>query len=214
MRLTIIFGYFSLFSTIALFSIGIFLRNKLDGRLKLVFYLALASVLSDVSSLILMNSGFGNWPIGNGFLIVQFIMFSLILKKDNELTFFSFSFFACLIFAIINFLFLQGPKSFNSYSAYICGLMMIISALVYLYRLLNEMPVEQIQKLPLFWVAFGVLVYYGGTLFLFLFNNYLLKHLLASHQVIWVLHNVLNITKNAFLFIALWVNYKNKTSPL
>lgn len=75
------------------------------------------------------------------------------------------------------------------------------------------MPSERVYKLPLFWIAFGVLVYYGGTLFLFLFNNYLIERLPQSHQTIWILHNLLNVTKNVFLVAALWTQYTNRTSP-
>ena len=89
---------------------------------------------------------------------------------------------------------------------------MIITVLTFLYNLMQDMPVERVQTLPLFWLSFAILIYYGGTLFLFLFNNFLITHLPKSHQTIWTLHNLINITKNVFLFLTVWMNYRHKTS--
>ena len=55
-----------------------------------------------------------------------------------------------------------------------------------------------------------MLTYYAGNLLLFLTNNYLTLGLEGSHQIMWVLHNLLNISKNMLFAIALWMNYRNK----
>ena len=55
--------------------------------------------------------------------------------------------------------------------------------------------------------------FFGGTLFLFLFNNYMISYQPESHRTIWILQLVLNITKNGFLFIAIWMSYKNRAYP-
>jgi hypothetical protein len=90
---------------------------------------------------------------------------------------------------------------------------MLVLALTYLYRLFRELPVERVQDMPMLWIAFAVLIYFGGTLFLFLFNNYLIDNEPGTHRAIWVLHNMLNVSKNVFLSIALWKHYKQSTSP-
>jgi len=61
----------------------------------------------------------------------------------------------------------------------------------------------------MFWVTFAVLCYYGGTLVLFLMNNLMLGKYLASHRMLWILHNICNILKNILLAIALWQSYRN-----
>jgi hypothetical protein len=185
--------------------------KALKGTLKLIFWVAAASGLADLTSIILLSQKINSWPIINLFLIVQFALLFVLLNAEKHRTLQIF-FYVTVIFALLNYLFIQTPKTFNSYTAYAGGILMIVTSLVFLYQLLVEMPMESIQRLPLFWVSFGVLIYYGGTLFLFLFNNYLLSHSLKSHQTIWVLHNVLNVTKNVFLFVALWINYKSRRS--
>ena len=185
--------------------------KKLEGQLKLIFWIVLASALSDAISYILYLFSTANLPVINLFFIVQIILFYLILKTRRTLALQIF-FYATVAFAIVDFVFLQTPTTFNSYASYAGALLILVTALVYLYRLLEDLPDEKIQRLPLFWVAFGAMTYYGGTLFLFLFSNYVLAQSLKNHQTIWILHNVVNITKNLFLFIAIWLNHKRQTS--
>jgi hypothetical protein len=187
--------------------------NRLQGNLKLVLLVPIISGLADVTSLVLMNFSINTWPVINLFFIAQPVLFFLIINSERKSIFLNTLIFLSLILALLNYALYQSPKTFNSYTSYLWGILIIISAVNFLYQLLAKMPVEKVQMLPLFWVAFGVLIYYGGTLFLFLFNNYLIANLPEDHQLIWILHNLLNITKNGFLFIALWMNYKSKTYP-
>ncbi len=189
---------------------GLFRWKWLHGNLKLILWLEILSVVADAISLLLVNNGINTWPIINLFLIIQFTLLFLAFKFQRKAFVLRMFFLCCFIFALFNYLFLQTPKTFNTFTFYACAILMIISALSFLYRLMIEMPEEGVHRLAMFWLAFGVLVYYGGTLFLFLFNNYLAAHLPKSYSTIWILHNVLNITKNVFLFMAIWMNYKSR----
>ena len=190
---------------------SVYYWQKMDDRLRLIFWIALASAISDAISYTLFLLARPNWAVGNVFLIIQFILFYLILTVRRPIVL-RFFFYATVLFGIINFFFIQEPNTFNSYTSYVVALLMIVTALFYLYQLLENLPTEKIQHLPLFWVAFGALIYYGGTLFLFLFSNYVLAGSKENHQTIWILHNVINIIKNIFLFIAIWFSHKRQTS--
>lgn len=212
MSVLLFFRYASISSVLLPLITGVLLWRHLDGIMRVLFWLVFASMFADLSSLILAFQKVNNWPVLNIFVIVQFILFYLIIEHDKN-TFFSFVFLSCCIIpGIANYLFVQSPKTFNSYSAYSYAIVIIIVCLRFLYFLMKDMAVEKIQALPLFWLSFGALIYYAGTLFLFLFNNYLALHMPARLPNIWILHNFLNIAKNFFLFMTLWVNYKSKTS--
>ena len=202
--------YVSTFSVLAPLIMGLYTGDWTNRFSNLLITLCVVSLLSDLISLIFTHFRINNWPVGNLFLLIQFIILFIVgdNRKNNLLTA---TFFICVAFGVLDFLVLQTPIVFNSFSAYANGILMIIFSLSFLYRVMVEMPVERVQSLPLFWLSFGVLVYYGGNTFLFLFNNYLIERLPRSHRVIWMLHNVLNISKNLFLFLTLWANYKNRT---
>jgi drug/metabolite transporter (DMT)-like permease len=209
----LVFRYLSIFSVLFPLIGGLQLWKSLNWPLKLLFWLALTSGISDCISVILASNKIHTLPIANAFLIVQFVLLFVSLEANRKLNAKWFLFILCVLFGVINYFFLQTPDNFNTYSAYLFAIFMLVSVMESLTMLMKNMPVEKIQTLPIFWLSFGVLVYYAGTLFLFLFNNYLIVHLPRIHQNIWVIHNLLNISKNFFLFMALWVNYKSKTSP-
>lgn len=184
----------------------------LNRELKLIATLLMFSALSDALSYIFISYSINSWPIVNVFFLIQFVIlyfvfFSNFKKLVNIL------FYLFILFCLINYFFGQSPFKFNSISSYSGALFMLVLALSYLYRLFWQLPVERVQDLPMLWIAFAVLIYFGGTLFLFLFNNYLIDNEPGTHQAIWVLHNMLNVSKNVFLSIALWKHYKQSTSP-
>jgi len=165
-------------------------------------------LLSDGLLWYFLDKGINNWPIGNIYIILQFILlYNIFVSKDKNWII-RILLICFLSFAIINFVFLQTPTTFNSRTSYIGALFVIILALWYLYGLFREMPIANILNMPMLWVSFGVLFYFAGTLFLFLFNNYLILNQPQNHQLIWVLHNVLNIIKNLLFAVALWKYYR------
>ncbi len=212
MDILLFFRYTSLTSVLIPLLTGIVIWRHLIGRMKLLFWLAFASMFADFLALLLGFQKINNWSVINVFFIVQFALLYLIIEHEKK-SISSSAFFFCLIaFGVVNYFFFQSPIIFNSYSAYTYAIVIIIVCIRFLYVLMKDMPVERIQTLPLFWLSFGALIYYAGTLFLFLFNNYLVLHMPTRLPNIWILHNILNITKNFFLFMTLWVNYKSRTS--
>ncbi|PZR33704.1 MAG: hypothetical protein DI538_17670 [Azospira oryzae] len=168
--------------------------------------------MSDVVSLVFFQLGMNSYLIVNLFLLFQFFLcFLLLLGQPRAITtgYRAIAIGYTLLF-FINLFFVQGMWKFNSYSNSLACLILMGLALRYLYSLLRDLPELFIHQLPYFWIAAAVLTYYAGNLLLFLTNNYLTLGLEGSHQIMWVLHNLLNISKNMLFAIALWMNYRNK----
>lgn len=194
--------------------IGAIQWKNLSKKFKLVFYVLACAALSDIISLFCIRNGINNWPIVNAFFIFQFLLFYLFFLSDYPKHFFlNLLFSGFLLYSILNYLFLETPVKFNEYTSYTGALFMMVLALAVLLRLLRDLPAERVKDLPMLWIAFAVLVYFGGTLFPFLFNNYLIANLPSKHKVIWIVHNMLNVMKNVFLAIALWKHYRQSISP-
>jgi hypothetical protein len=187
--------------------------KRLTPDLKPLFWILLISLFSDALALILMQYSIHTHFIGNIYLISQFSLLVLIFRKqfhnqrvvDVILVLFVF-------FYVVNISFFQGPKVFNSVSNVVACLILIAFCLFYFYRLLNDLPIVHIQQLPMLWIAFAVLTYYGGNFFLFLVKNYLTYGEAGSHKVMWILHNLLNIIKNILFAVALWQSYRKVKS--
>jgi hypothetical protein len=94
-----------------------------------------------------------------------------------------------------------------SRSSAIDGLVLITVCIAFFYKLLNELKIANIHRLPILWIAFATLFYYSGNLFVFLASNYLETYV-DSSLLIWKLHNILNVTKNMLFAIGLLQSYR------
>jgi hypothetical protein len=186
--------------------------------LKPLCLLLIISLASDLLSftLIKYSAQVNTYLIVNIYLIAQFSLLLLVFRReltnpriaDVVLLLF-------VLFCMINISVFQGPWVFNSVSNVVACLLLIGFSLFYLYRLLNDLPIVHIQNLPMLWISFAVLTYYGGNFFLFLVNNYLTHDASGPHKLMWILHNLLNITKNILFAVALWQSYRRvKSSTL
>jgi hypothetical protein len=212
MVLSFAFGFLSLCTAFGSFLFGIRHWKTLDIKLRGMVVLFFASVVADVLSLLLIRIKVTNLPVGNLYIIIQYIIIFGILDHAKARPALRLLFACCLLFSLGNFAFIQTAFSFNSYTFYATAITLMVAAIAYLAYLLTELPSERIQSFPMFWIAFGTLAYYSGTMFLFLFNNQLVEHFPQTHQRLWVVHNTLGILKNVFFFLSLWVNYRNQAS--
>jgi hypothetical protein len=206
------FAHASSFSALLPAIFGLIFVKSLHGRLAWIPFLAFASLVSDGLSLMLLSRGHNTWPVVNLFLILQFIFLYLVLGYHLIGRWCDLLFVLCVLFSASNYLWIQTPNVLNSFATYVAAVLMIVVSGWYLIHLMTDLPVERVQDLPLFWISFAVLIYFAGTTFLFLFTNYLIDHNLQVSQSIWVLHNILNITKNVFFTIALWKQHASRTS--
>lgn len=210
MKLELLFAYFSSLSALLPLGIGLFHFKRISFRLKSIVWLAIASIVADALSLLLLSNGKGTWFIVNLFFIAQFTLLYACFRRSLSNRYLDGVFWLFIAFAILNYAFWEQPNTFNTSTAYVGGIFLILIALLYLQKLLKKNVTESVMNLPLLWISYGILTYYAGTLFLFLFNNYLVKHSPENHYYIWMLHNLLNITKNVFFSVALWKSYKAK----
>lgn len=206
-----IIAYISFGSVLIPLSIAFAKLNKVWYELKFLCFILLISFVTDLASILVIRYivGANTYLIGNIYLIVQFILLVLLFRKHLRSTQFAdivLLFF--ILFSLGNLFFFQGPWVFNSVSNVVACLVLISFCIFYFYRLLTELPTMHILRLPMLWISFAVLTYYGGNFFLFLINNYLIYGDTDSHKVMWILHNLLNIIKNILFAVALWQSYR------
>lgn len=215
MQIEILIAYVSMGSILIPFCLSIFQFHRLKGTLLYLFYLLIGSLLSDATSYLLSRSAMNtNW-ISNSYLLYQFVILAFIFFMAlNHSKLIKYTILLFLIFFVYNLLAVQGLFVFNTYSNSLAGLILVAVALYFLYHMLKDLPLEDIYRLPMFWISFAVLFYYGGTLILFLTNNFLVDRFIGSHRLVWILHNFCNIVKNLLFAIALWHNYRSLKQSL
>jgi hypothetical protein len=213
MRLEFLIAYSSFGSIFIPLAIAFFNWKKTWNELRPLCLVLILSLLSDSISFVFIQYSLNTYWIVNIYLITQFLLVAWIFKRElSKYHLIDLVIIVFIIFGLINLSLFQGPWVFNSVSNAVASLILISFCLLYFYQLLNELPIVHVQHLPMFWIAFGVLTYYSGNFFLFLVNNYLLYGEHDTHQLVWILHNLLNLTKNLLFAIALWQSYRKVKS--
>ncbi len=162
----------------------------------------------EICAVILGKLGYTNLPLLHVYVIVQFGLLSLVyyLYFDKKILkqIISILIVVFTIFSICNSLFIQNILKFNTNARALESVFLIFYVLAYFNLIMQEMKIKFIEKEPLFWVSTGILLYYAGNLFLFIFSNYILP----AEQItinMWIFHAVINLTLNSFFSIALWI---------
>jgi hypothetical protein len=122
----------------------------------------------------------GNHFIFNIYLLVQFLFYFGIFyktfqtKKLKTITLFvSISF---LIYLLISFIFLNGFHTFNSLGFTIGSVLTILFCLLYFGALFNADGFINYFKIPMFWIATGILFFFVGNFLYLSFLNYILEN--------------------------------------
>lgn len=217
MRPEFLLAYISIGSVFIPIAFALANGKKLLEELKPLRWILFISLSCDLLSLGISLTGSmrnTHW-IGNIYMILQFSLLVLTFRRQLQsnriidivhITF--------VVFYVVNISFFQGPWIFNSVTNAVACIILIVLTMYYFYRLLNDLPTDHIQSLPMLWVSFAVLVYYAGNFFLFLTANYLTYEGVGkgTHLLMWNLHNLLNIIKNILFAIALWQSYRKVRS--
>lgn len=112
------------------------------------------------------------------------------------------------VLSISNLLFLQG-FDMNSYTNSLTSVIILVYCMVYWYRLMVELPVQQLHRFPMFWFNSAFLIFSAGTLFLYLFAAYLTEVLHNDLLIYWSFHNILSIVQRIVIMIGLWQDLRN-----
>lgn len=208
MSVTILLAFISAASVLIPLSLAVIQWKKIPGDIALLRWILLCSAVSDIA-LFILALGFNtyNMFVGDIFMFVQFttLLYILILQFDRKKSH-KIAYPASVVLYAVALFFLRNQMDLTWMLHAFMGLILIIVSILFLYKLLSELRIENIHRQPIVWIAFATLFYYSGSLFVFVAFNYLVKT--DSLKYAWPLHQILNITKNIFFAVALWQSYR------
>ena len=189
------FVYSSVFSP--LIPLSALIKKKYDGAFVLIILFVIASFASDIISVFLINGT--NYTFLHGYGLVEalilFLFYYRVLKTKRWVLILAITF---VVFYILNSLYFE-VGIFNTIGRSVECLAIIFLALWLFYQFFRQEEDIFIERSPLFWINVGLLIYFSGAFFTFVFSKYIL-----TDQPLWILHNVFNVLKNVFLAIGLW----------
>ncbi|TGE16618.1 hypothetical protein [Hymenobacter elongatus] len=118
------------------------------------------------------------------------------------------------VFAFCDSLYLEGFQQVNAYTHVAQSALLIGLALLYFEQLLNELHIIRLEQDPLFLVSTAIVLYFSGTVLLYVFVNKLsatTDH--ASHQMIYTLNAMVNLIQYMLFALAFWYADQLLPSP-
>lgn len=204
--------YLSICSIVFPLSLCIYNYANLSSLQKLIGLLVLVTILGELGSNWAAEYYKNNIPVFHLFTLIQFTLFTFIMEKGLHpwppKIIFKCLRISFIIFALLDAFWWNGINNFNNYARPLSSILLICFALTFFYKTLKELQIKNLESVPLFWLSIGVLIYYSGSLLIFLFTNYV-KSSDAALYTIWGIHAIFNIILNISYFIALWVKPPN-----
>ena len=111
-----------------------------------------------------------------------------------------------LLFGAWNFFFGQ-QGDFNSNTHVVASALVILHCVVFYYYLLTVLPVQRLDRLPMFWYTAGYLVYFGGGLFIF--AAFVVDVFRDSLLLYWAIQNILRSIQLILIIVCLWLDIRN-----
>lgn len=189
--------------------------DKRQIEVKLIGLAFLLSMLGDFAVYFLPLRGKDvNIPSHISFILIFIatcVLFNISLKSKYK----TLITWICVIFslaAIGNLLFVQ-KKDINSYNQIGSAIIFLLFSILYFYRLLIDLPAQQLHRLPMFWFCTSILIFNAGTLFLSVFTTYLVEVLHNDFLLYGTFQIIMYIIQHIVVMIGLWQDLRNIKSP-
>ncbi len=159
---------FSVLSFVTFFT-GVLAYNKYKNSylkyfLFFIFYVFLTELFGYYTGFILRKSTFYIYNIYVFFSTIFYLTLFKFYIKNNKF-YINLMLIAFILFYFYNILFLQKTlQTSQTYSIILAGIFIVISIIILLIELLNSDKILKINKLLLFWISIGVLLFYSGIL--------------------------------------------------
>jgi hypothetical protein len=184
-----------------------FVFRKVQLFLIPIACLILISVSIDVTNYIRFEEGKNNLDLFHIFTIVEFtlitVYYSLFFRPYIKSLYLLIMVPVFLVVAFIDYR-INGLNAIDNFSTSVESILLSLFALSAFFIVMQKMLFESILDTTFFWVNTGILIYFSGNLFLFVFSNYLNASPEANALAMWTIHSFLNILYNLLISIGFW----------
>lgn len=194
--------------------IGIVRFKKMTPPFRILFYLLVCTLISEIVTRVLAKSIRNSSPAYHFYLPIQFILLFLIYSllfriNEKRITFAAICGF--IIISFLNSFYFQGILRFPSNIALLSSGIFIVFSLFYFKRMLQGVEQESIFRQGAFWFNSGVLIFFTTTFLFWGFYNFLLKNHISTKPISTVIYFI-NILIYLMFCVGLLLNKKEAHS--
>lgn len=174
-------------------------RYPVPREIRIIFWLSVASGVINFAGNQIGQRHINNQWLYHIYAVATFVVTSLyfitIFQDAIIRSIILLDLILFIIFSLINILFWQSLKDFNSNGFGVASIMFIIYSIAFYYGQLKNKESLFIEKLPNFWIVTGIFFYYTGNLFLFFIYNHLIDNKLFIFSSFpdgpWIIHQIM-----------------------
>jgi len=193
----------------------IFLKRNRGEGLWVIFLYCLLSVVTENMS-VLLKDKVSSFYIFSSFTVIEYSLFAYFFYSSFKGKSFRYiPLIGTIVFyliAIFNFITSKKVESFDSLTASVEAILIIIYCILFLYEHIKDSSVIYVYSIKKFWVVIAFFIYFSSTLFLFI---YAATFTIQEHKNYWAINNFFEILKD-ILFCISFIMRKDtrKTYPI
>ncbi len=152
--------------------------------------------------------GANNLPLLHVYTVGEFLLLSFFYRSLLPTHFIFRKYFAAFLVMVsllilLNTAFLQNIYIFNSYAKTLVQVIVIIYAILFFFQLPEASNFKTQEGWSLRLINSAVLIYYCGSLFIFMFSNIFIGNSLI-YSSFWIFNALLNFLFHVLVLISLW----------
>lgn len=202
-----------IFAVTILYGLLPFLLIVFDKRVRniesfypFIFVVFIASLYEFIFSMI-VKVNVENWFFVYGilaFIGIHYFFYNLLHKKFKS--FFIVSIFIFVAFSILAFIY-RISFDYLTISAFFKvnqTIIILIFSILWFRRMFEELETDDLLKNSNFYFISGLIIYYCGSVFLYLLANYIYASDKSNFQYYWLLNIILNLILRTLIIIGIW----------
>ena len=211
--------YTGIFSTLLpLVFYLLFKRNNKSRALRVIlFYIVYCTVNEALSFYLQIIKSPDFILLLYSFTIIEFSFFCffvfLILPKNLIKKSVPFIWIAFVLFAAIDFFYINESKKFDSFASGIESIIIILLCIYYLFSQVKTVNSLLLYSTFNFWVIIAFLIYFSGTFFLYIMTENMWDDK-GFRKLYFVINISFNILKNILLSVAMCMKTNDSLKPI
>ena len=178
--------------------------------LQILGYFLLFNLFIELSAraVVLIFKGANNLPLLHVYTLGEFLLLSFFYRSLLPTHIIFRKYFAAFLVTVsllilFNTAVLQDIYVFNSYAKTLVQIILIIYSILFFFYLPEASSFQKPEGWSLRLINSGVLIYYCGSLFIFMFSNIFIENSLIYHGF-WIFNALLNLLFHILVLIGLW----------
>lgn len=178
-------------------STGAIFYTKLPPPYRILFFFVLLSGLTNLIAITLSATSHQNLLLLRAYTALEYLSISAFFRAQFSRYKFSRVIItvSMILFPLlcITDLFFQTTAQFDSYTSSFEAILIILMCLTLFYQIEDRNISSRWKDNPVNWFNTGLLLYFSGSMFLFLLSNYLLKAPLIVSYTAWAMHGTFSL---------------------